>query len=102
MIRHPPRSPLFPYPTLFQSNYTPTIEPFLPNPQLQVGGQQIMAVQYYSFNPTFDENTYTNLMWQTLDRHEDRKSTRLNSRHSQISYAVFCLKKKKISQDTRT
>jgi cellulose 1,4-beta-cellobiosidase len=48
------------------ANYTPTIEPFLPNPQLQVGGQQIMAVQYYSFNPTFDENTYTNLMWNTL------------------------------------
>jgi len=48
------------------ANYTPTIEPFLPNPQLQVGGQQIMAVTYYSFNPTFDENTFTNLMWNTL------------------------------------
>jgi cellulose 1,4-beta-cellobiosidase len=48
------------------ANYTPTIEPFLPNPQLQVGGQQLMAIQYYSFNPTFDENTYTNLMWNTL------------------------------------
>jgi cellulose 1,4-beta-cellobiosidase len=48
------------------ANYTPTIEPFLTNPQLQVGGQQIMGVPFYSFNPTFDENTYTNLMWQTL------------------------------------
>jgi cellulose 1,4-beta-cellobiosidase len=48
------------------ANYTPTIEPFLPNPQLQVGGQQLMAVNFYQFNPTFDENTYTNLMWNTL------------------------------------
>ena len=48
------------------ANYTPTTEPFLPNPQLNVGGQQIMSVQFYQFNPTFDENTYTNLMWQSL------------------------------------
>jgi cellulose 1,4-beta-cellobiosidase len=48
------------------ANYTPTIEPFLPNPQLQVGGQQLMSSNYYQFNPTFDENTFTNLMWNTL------------------------------------
>lgn len=48
------------------ANYTPTVEPFLPNPQLQVGGQQLMSVNFYQFNPTFDENTYDGLMWQEL------------------------------------
>src|SRR5688572_32501875 len=71
MIRRPPRSTLFPYTTLFRSvfnqvtNGTVTVYDD-PPPVVSVG------------NPT-----------------PDRKSTRLNSSHSQISYAVFCLKKKK-------
>src|SRR2546430_15060017 len=68
MIRRPPRSTLFPYTTLFRSGVNEhTLEAF--------GTRG--AVSY------------------RLSR-EDRKSTRLNSSHSQISYAVFCLKKKKI------
>src|SRR2546427_8590795 len=69
MIRRPPRSTLFPYTTLFRSR--PRF--------LQVG--DLRAVQGLQAQP------------QHLRR--DRKSTRLNSSHSQISYAVFCLKKKK-------
>src|SRR5206468_8182384 len=66
MIRRPPRSTLFPYTTLFRS----CAPPRLPNPP-----------------PSCTRCT------STFSR--DRKSTRLNSSHDQISYAVFCLKKKK-------
>src|SRR2546430_11796793 len=69
MIRRPPRSTLFPYTTLFRSAKRGRSET---NTAYAQGG--IAAV----FGPQ-----------------EDRKSTRLNSSHSQISYAVFCLKKKK-------
>src|SRR2546427_9141306 len=65
MIRRPPRSTLFPYTTLFRSLYSPALK-FFPNQPAPVG-------------------------WGKTDR----KSTRLNSSHSQISYAVFCLKNKK-------
>src|SRR2546430_13509523 len=71
MIRRPPRSTLFPYTTLFRSR---AVE--------QVGrGLQHAESEHRAQQPEF---------------HQDRKSTRLNSSHSQISYAVFCLKKKKI------
>src|SRR5256886_3343407 len=69
MIRRPPRSTLFPYTTLFRSPHVPV----LPNPR---AGEP----------------------HQPHEPREDRKSTRLNSSHSQISYAVFCLKKKKIME----
>src|SRR2546430_11811496 len=73
MIRRPPRSTLFPYTTLFRSFLTDT------------RGTGIL-------NHTFKEyGEYAGLM----KGRKDRKSTRLNSSHSQISYAVFCLKKKK-------
>src|SRR5581483_12148897 len=65
MIRRPPRSTLFPYTTLFRSSWLRTSEPRRLYPRSP--GQQ----------------------------GEDRKSTRLNSSHANISYAVFCLKKKK-------
>src|SRR2546427_8401011 len=77
MIRRPPRSTLFPYTTLFRSPLT----------LLQIYGT-LMDVQ-----PVFRER-YLSLLDQ-LSKTQDRKSTRLNSSHSQISYAVFCLKKKK-------
>src|SRR2546430_11339390 len=67
MIRRPPRSTLFPYTTLFRSRSDAILR--LPKPK------EARAVP---FGPG-----------------EDRKSTRLNSSHSQISYAVFCLKKKR-------
>src|SRR5580765_8594731 len=72
MIRRPPRSTLFPYTTLFRSC----------NDQLR---------------PSTCDHRGTAPGW--LD--QDRKSTRLNSSHPSISYAVFCLKKKKTSQSTK-
>src|SRR5947208_15337376 len=73
MIRRPPRSTLFPYTTLFRSN---TLKNFSP---AQNGAQEVCCNAHRS-------NSF-------LER--DRKSTRLNSSHQIISYAVFCLKKKK-------
>src|SRR5258708_18213086 len=76
MIRRPPRSTLFPYTTLFRSH---------PN-----GGNEPLGV------PTSVLRVYVRL-WGTVhpEFRGDRKSTRLNSSHQIISYAVFCLKKKK-------
>jgi cellulose 1,4-beta-cellobiosidase len=48
------------------ANYTPTQEPFLPNPTLNVGGQALDSVTFYQFNPTFDELTYDTQMYNTL------------------------------------
>src|SRR2546427_6630999 len=73
MIRRPPRSTLFPYTTLFRS-------PFRREPQRQ------MVQDHRGAGPREGG---------AGDPLRDRKSTRLNSSHSQISYAVFCLKKKK-------
>src|SRR2546430_9835542 len=73
MIRRPPRSTLFPYTTLFRSHLT-------------------AAFDYRAWHQFCVERQQDG-QWKRLTR--DRKSTRLNSSHSQISYAVFCLKKKK-------
>ena len=48
------------------ANTTPTTEPFLPNPTLNVGGNPLDSVTFYQFNPTFDEQTYDNLMYSAL------------------------------------
>src|SRR2546429_5557062 len=74
MIRRPPRSTLFPYTTLFRSMGN----------QLSGGEQQMLAI---------GRALVTNPRLLILDE-ADRKSTRLNSSHGYISYAVFCLKKK--------
>src|SRR2546430_8401726 len=76
MIRRPPRSTLFPYTTLFRSAGIV----FWSSGQVRGGLGTVV-------NNTGLWNVQTD---------EDRKSTRLNSSHSQISYAVFCLKKKKL------
>src|SRR2546430_9689892 len=76
MIRRPPRSTLFPYTTLFRS----LREPPSPEEHAAVPGLEHLVGPALSV---------------ALGGGEDRKSTRLNSSHSQISYAVFCLKKKK-------
>src|SRR5689334_24662601 len=86
MIRRPPRSTLFPYTTLFRSALQT-------NGKIVVGGYAYMgtndfAVARYNTDGSLDA---------TFDG-EDRKSTRLNSSHSSISYAVFCLKKKKTTR----
>src|SRR3712207_8330492 len=83
MIRRPPRSTLFPYTTLFRS-----LTEFKAINHLKELG--INAVHIL---PSFD---YASVDETRLDRpqYKDRKSTRLNSSHANISYAVFCLKKK--------
>src|SRR5438270_6711283 len=80
MIRRPPRSTLFPYTTLFRSR--PRLED-RPGVHERVGR---VVVDLLGLHRPDDAQ---------LVRDRDRKSTRLNSSHSQISYAVFCLKKKK-------
>src|SRR2546430_4283013 len=95
MIRRPPRSTLFPYTTLFRSRdpsldrkpalleqrggayYSEAAAQLIASLQAGTGDLQVVDVRNDGAVP------------------EDRKSTRLNSSHSQISYAVFCLKKKK-------
>src|SRR5256884_6505387 len=87
MIRRPPRSTLFPYTTLFRSLAVDVAREELPRllPCLLKRGQSARCC---------DDLT------QLESRLLDRKSTRLNSSHGYISYAVFCLKKKKITKYT--
>src|SRR5690606_41265167 len=88
MIPRPPRSTLFPYTTLFRSTKLPSRRTVMPRYPAHLGSSLrnaqrplhaplgfLPSLKYYS--------------------HADRKSTRLNSSHVKISYAVFCLKKKK-------
>src|SRR5688572_30920594 len=94
MLRRPPRSTLFPYTTLFRSNTITTISMV----QLNKVYENLMVDLRATNVKLWDRaarivSTITNLPKEQAM--EDRKSTRLNSSHSQISYAVFCLKKKK-------
>src|SRR5688572_32690125 len=91
MIRRPPRSTLFPYTTLFRSlaSTAQNRAEFVEN--LWNTRQQTGTYRYYQ------ESVYALGLLAT-----DRKSTRLNSSHSQISYAVFCLKKKKKKTKNKT
>src|SRR5258707_2559786 len=85
MIRRPPRSTLFPYTTLFRStNMLSALAQFLPDKKLKVFGVYLG----WRGDPVAWNDP---LSWVA----RDRKSTRLNSSHANISYAVFCLKKKK-------
>src|SRR5262245_62205201 len=82
MIRRPPRSTLFPYTTLFRSRTDPRAahrHVRWPAPRASPGARVVRR-----------------------DRRRDRKSTRLNSSHLGISYAVFCLKKKKTRAEVRS
>src|SRR2546430_12632109 len=79
MIRRPPRSTLFPYTTLFRS---------LPLSEFRI--RKIIKLQWRFLEPLCSSCAEV-----PHRKCQDRKSTRLNSSHSQISYAVFCLKKKK-------
>src|SRR5256885_11013574 len=82
MIRRPPRSTLFPYTTLFRSIDTYQNTWLEPDDFAKIAAEGLNVVRI----PIY----YLNVMRTTLDR----KSTRLNSSHLVISYAVFCLKKK--------
>src|SRR5437870_9699901 len=89
MIRRPPSSTLFPYTTLFRSlNLAPTAST---TAALALG--DALAVALLDARG-FDEQDFA--------RAQDRKSTRLNSSHVAISYAVFCLKKKKRNYSIKT
>src|SRR2546422_3995942 len=82
MIRRPPRSTLFPYTTLFRSRQK--IEQYRRSGELKPEARRALATQ-----------TIKDLRAELKSLLADRKSTRLNSSHGYISYAVFCLKKKK-------
>src|SRR5260221_8854797 len=92
MIRRPPRSTLFPYTTLFRS---------------QIGGiaSVIKGAKIVVLKPNFvagrsaeTGSTTSFALLRAVAEEVDRKSTRLNSSHTVISYAVFCLKKKKVDK----
>src|SRR2546429_3830058 len=89
MIRRPPRSTLFPYTTLFRSD----VEPAEVGARIDwvVHGAEVGARPEARFDPP-----------DRAGKRPDRKSTRLNSSHGYISYAVFCLKKKNINNINST
>src|SRR5687768_17717650 len=97
MVRRPPRSTLFPYTTLFRSGVVDENGNF----ELMTNGEQGAAVGKHRVVFTFPEvEKDGGGEGAGIDpeeaKEQDRKSTRLNSSHGYISYAVFCLKKKKI------
>src|SRR2546426_5450745 len=92
MIRRPPRSTLFPYTTLFRSTATCVSAGRTPHPLSSRGSYFVPATVLP--NSWFDQGPHSPFR-AGLIRSQDRKSTRLNSSHLVISYAVFCLKKKK-------
>src|SRR3712207_7696459 len=97
MIRRPPRSTLFPYTTLFRS--VPTTTELEGDDALETlretGIRQLIAdaIKRFRYADGFSHSRALAFQF-TLTLLPDRKSTRLNSSHANISYAVFCLKKK--------
>src|SRR3712207_8148687 len=89
MIRRPPRSTLFPYTTLFRSGTGEDYNRHHGRPLLTNGKRK-------SFGGAFHQIDRGNrfMLYRVVVELIDRKSTRLNSSHANISYAVFCLKKK--------
>src|SRR2546430_9875433 len=85
MIRRPPRSTLFPYTTLFRSR-----------------SKALRQYENYREMLAKERPQLVGIAPRWTDQRRDRKSTRLNSSHSQISYAVFCLKKKKNAHRTHS
>src|SRR3712207_6970425 len=92
MIRRPPRSTLFPYTTLFRSTYTINLR------TTDAAGN----VDPSDATRTFTVDTRPPAQPPAGSATQDRKSTRLNSSHANISYAVFCLKKKKQQYNTKS
>src|SRR3989442_7766496 len=85
MIRRPPRSTLFPYTTLFRS---------VDAPPIHCGGELQEAAEPAPGRPSVERDLGVGQHRRLDGSLRDRKSTRLNSSHVRISYAVFCLKKK--------
>src|SRR2546430_13683526 len=100
MIRRPPRSTLFPYTTLFRS-----ISPVLSQAAPAIAAYYVRTATAhdefiagpsgagYMYPSQWPQQQLASFLQRTEQMMRDRKSTRLNSSHSQISYAVFCLKK---------
>src|SRR3712207_8421731 len=97
MIRRPPRSTLFPYTTLFRSELRGRQSD-------RIAVRELRSCLAYSFIVRIDKYIYV-APYRAAEQGEfslaDRKSTRLNSSHANISYAVFCLKKK-TQENTKT
>src|SRR5258708_15329296 len=89
MIRRPPRSTLFPYTTLFRS---------LPAPVPATASRRLLVIHFCQRVPELKTflRAHAAQVFDIQHGRQDRKSTRLNSSHQIISYAVFCLKKKKV------
>src|SRR3712207_7151415 len=101
MIRRPPRSTLFPYTTLFRSTRGLVVVHYTKVPVCRLDGYKPEGVPGSSCGPVAGMPTGSPGLGASLG--VDRKSTRLNSSHANISYAVFCLKKKQhISSTCRT
>src|SRR2546422_5928041 len=96
MIRRPPRSTLFPYTTLFRSQARR--DPLQP----VYGCSRISKLVLRAAGRTDALRTLATPLSHGTDSWRDRKSTRLNSSHGYISYAVFCLKKKKTQTPSYT
>src|SRR3712207_8095425 len=99
MIRRPPRSTLFPYTTLFRSDEV-IRDADAAMYQAKAHGSGTYAVFDRSMHDRLTPSTAERRLREAIERgefqirYQDRKSTRLNSSHANISYAVFCLKKK--------
>src|SRR5688572_32549779 len=91
MIRRPPRSTLFPYTTLFRSEHERHVRKLLTR---GVPAERLRVFRFPT-NDAWARDHGAIFVTRPGAAEPDRKSTRLNSSHSQISYAVFCLKKKK-------
>src|SRR3712207_8727293 len=102
MIRRPPRSTLFPYTTLFRSVPSSPASTWEqrrsrwggPSSLCRMAPVALRSQVPGSVRAEVREFDGRDVVWVEVDATEDRKSTRLNSSHANISYAVFCLKKK--------
>src|SRR3712207_8832790 len=96
MIRRPPRSTLFPYTTLFRSEWASKYPNCLNASALLGGmGNELILMSHLDAMISMDSGNMHLASLTGIPVVRDRKSTRLNSSHANISYAVFCLKKKK-------
>src|SRR5690606_40322295 len=97
MNMYTPKSTLFPYTTLFRSSLVGADLVIHSNRELSEAGQAIVdTVRQLSTDYSTEQRFASMVMFPNSGGTRDRKSTRLNSSHVKISYAVFCLKKKKI------